>query len=421
MDFVIPIQSDSLFFQPVGYRNNINTQHRITLDLEMTGDSSGNIDSTDEISFSTRLRDILVIDRLSDVYITGITTSNTKLNTSSANANFILKINEFNVHTNTNQSGLVSKIIIPNNATAKGVANHKSNKLSYMCTLNPSMLLNLSGSITMNDESTILIDDLAYVEREGSRYSAARDPQTGIVLHKAHTGGVGSSTHGGGPPWFVHARQYDNTVVAATGTTPATITGDTAYSTVSRSIVVLRDTDGKHIDETDENGVRGIEPGEMLYTKQYLGGGPKRHDQLTHATDDRDLVNDYNSDGTVDYDYTQSTWVGSAGGKYEYHVAGSEFRSIGQVFTVGNYTDSPALFGGNPGKIITFMWNTDNDGDASVNDAYYDAKYGNDRGNIVLAAAGGSSIWIENRDRATTFRCIIELVIISRREHKEKD
>ena len=112
MEFIIPVKSDGHFFQPVGYRNHVNTQHTLTLDLEMTGDTTGSIDSTDKTTFSIQLQEKLIVDRLSDVYISGITTRNTKLNTSADTSNFILKINEFNIHTNTNQSGLVSKIII---------------------------------------------------------------------------------------------------------------------------------------------------------------------------------------------------------------------------------------------------------------------------------------------------------------------
>jgi len=208
-------------------------------------------------------------------------------------------------------------------------------------------------------------------------------------------------------PYFEQVRQYDNTVVAATGTTPTTITADTTYTAVSRSLVVLISSGGKYITETDEHGVRAIEPGEVVYTKQHLGDGPFKFDELTHATNDRSLVNDYNSDGTVDYDHTVSTWVGS--GAEDYHVAGSEFRSIGIIKEITHYPDiGPELYAGTTGKRITFL-KSGEDG--------HDPKYGEDRGNISRAV-GGSSLWIENTSAATTFRCIIELVIIPR---KDKD
>ena len=384
MDFVIPIQSDSLFFQPVGYRNNINTQHKITLDLEMTGDSSGNIDSTDKKTFITQLRDILVIDRLSDVYLSNVTTQNVKINSTSETSNFILTINEFNIHTSTNQPGLVSKIIIPNNTSADGLAIHKSNKLNYMCTLNPAMLLNLSGSITMNDESTLLIDN-AYTERVSTRYTTGT-PNTGIVRYKP------SGVFGGGS-YTEHARQYDQNDVGDSGNTPdhSDHTGDLAYAFALESLTVLASLGGKHIDETDEYGNPAVVPGDILYVKQYVGDGPKKHDELTHATNDRSLVNDYNSDGTVDYVHTESNWTNS------------EFHSIGQVLTI--ISDSVSVLYSTTGKMVKF---TEYAG--HLPGFTYDEKYGKDRPNMSRAV-GGTSLWIENTSAATTFRCIIEFVI----------
>jgi len=396
MEFIIPVKSDGHFFQPVGYRNHVNTQHTLTLDLELTGDSTGSIDSTDKKTFSMQLQDRLIIDRLSDVFISGITTQNTKLNTSAATANFILKINEFNIHTNTNQSGLVSKILIPNNTSTDGVANHKSSKLNYVCTLNPSTITNLSGSITTNDESTLLIDN-EYIERVSSRYTVG-SPNTGIVVHKP------SGAFGGGA-YTEHARQYDQTIVAATGTTPYDITGDLGYYAMSTSLTVLLSRGGKHIDETDEDGVPGFAPGDIVYHKQFIGGGPKKFNELTHASTDRSLVNDYNDDGTVDYDHTVSNWTGT------------EFRSIGQVWeiildgTTGTNYSTTA-------KMVKFTQNQDNADEAATAcgcTVTYDDKYGQDRGNISRAV-GGSSLWLKNPSKATTFRCIIELVIIPRKK-----
>ena len=403
MEFIIPTQSGDGFFQPVGYRNNTNTQHSIVLDLTMTGDSSGNVDSTDKKTFSMQLQEKLVIDRLSDVYLSSITTQNTKLNTSSDTANFILKINELTVHTATNQAGLVSEILITNNTKTDGTRSHKSNKLNYVCTVNPSTIRDLSGSITMNDKSTLLLDN-TYVERVTSRYIPATGstPATGIVLHGVSGGG----NPFGGSPWFIHARQYDQNVVEGTsGKTPkhAELTNDLAYYTVSGSLTVLKSLGGKDIDEIDEDGVRAVVVGDIVYTKQHLGDGPLKQNELASASDPRSLVNDYNNDGTVDYDHTISSWVGS--GPEAYHVAGSEFRSVGKVMTITD--DGTTLWAGTTGRRLTF---TGNSGHAGHHD-----KYGQDRGNISLSV-GGSSLWIENTSKATTFRCIIELVIIPRKD-----
>ena len=84
-------------------------------------------------------------------------TSNTKGNgiTGGHGSAFILSIDQLNVNSVSNQSNSFNKIIIPNehsetneSTPATHVTLHKSNKLNYVCSINPCKLYELSGKLT---------------------------------------------------------------------------------------------------------------------------------------------------------------------------------------------------------------------------------------------------------------------------------
>ena len=74
---------------------------------------------------------------------------------------FLLGIDQFNIKTNTNDALLWDKIVIPNESTSLtnvGTYVHKSKKMNYICSINPTTLENITGSI-MNHESTRILED----------------------------------------------------------------------------------------------------------------------------------------------------------------------------------------------------------------------------------------------------------------------
>ena len=109
--------------------------------------------------WSTTLFEPLIIDKLSDVFLESFITYNCSGSNSSSTCAFVLSINEFNINTNTsshiNGSGNLNNphcfnnILIPNeqgDATASSTI-HKAKKLNYICSINPTRLSTLSGTI----------------------------------------------------------------------------------------------------------------------------------------------------------------------------------------------------------------------------------------------------------------------------------
>ena len=144
------------FYQNPGYQ--LERRNRKTFILR--------VDSDGTIHFNETLQEPLIIDRLSDIYLESFLTwhastdSNDGLNLDdisnlSDRSAFVLKINEFNHQGNSSvndvNTQLFNKIIIPHVIEA-GETNyrkiHKSRKLNYICSMNPTTLSSLTGTIT---------------------------------------------------------------------------------------------------------------------------------------------------------------------------------------------------------------------------------------------------------------------------------
>ncbi|MBG00935.1 MAG: hypothetical protein CL470_01545 [Acidimicrobiaceae bacterium] len=122
------------------------------------------------------LQEPLIIDCLSDIYLESFLTwhadtdningldLNRASNLSDRSA-FVLKINEFNNQGNSAEpsttGNLFNKIIIPHVIPSGGTNYrkiHKSRKLNYICSMNPTKLSSLTGTITALDGSTGLFN-----------------------------------------------------------------------------------------------------------------------------------------------------------------------------------------------------------------------------------------------------------------------
>ena len=107
------------------------------------------------IPISEKLHEPLRIDKLSDIYLDSFTTFNATLNNTSAKIAFVLGIDQFNINSNSNDSGVFNKIIIPNDAlTSTETRVHKGKKMNYICSINPETLSTISGTITDLSGST---------------------------------------------------------------------------------------------------------------------------------------------------------------------------------------------------------------------------------------------------------------------------
>ena len=108
------------------------------------------------------LTEPLKIDILSDIYLDNFTTfhenSSGNFITSQESA-FVLNINEFNTQSNiasnsdANRKDIFNNIVIPSDAlsyltTTKITKSHKSKKMNYICSINPTTFTKITGSIT---------------------------------------------------------------------------------------------------------------------------------------------------------------------------------------------------------------------------------------------------------------------------------
>jgi hypothetical protein len=123
--------------------------------------------TTEPPTFNLKLSEPLIIDKLSDIYLDSFISNKQIVNTDTTTRYmaFILNIDQFNIQsvvaTNLYGSDLNNKsfnmsrsIIIPNEASATTTTIHKGKKMNYICTINPTKLSNISGSISDNGVTT---------------------------------------------------------------------------------------------------------------------------------------------------------------------------------------------------------------------------------------------------------------------------
>tara|TARA_Y100000996_G_scaffold365351_1_gene310059 strand:+ start:664 stop:1167 length:504 start_codon:yes stop_codon:yes gene_type:complete len=128
-----------------------------------------NVPMTIEVNtFDVSLSEILSIDKHSDIYLDSLTTYNCKrssevsaLNSITGdNMGFILSIDQFEMKSVSNTSGIGRSIFIPNDQnTAEGSLaiskTHKGKKLNYICSINPTNINRISGKLTNINGGTI--------------------------------------------------------------------------------------------------------------------------------------------------------------------------------------------------------------------------------------------------------------------------
>ena len=121
----------------------------------------------DRKQIDLKLTEPFKIDVLSDIYLDNFTTfSKGKPSaTDDSKSAFVLKINEFNIQSDSagtvttnasgnvisdNRGGFFNSIVIPADSfyTAAGVSSHKSKKMNYICSANPTVITKLTGTVT---------------------------------------------------------------------------------------------------------------------------------------------------------------------------------------------------------------------------------------------------------------------------------
>ena len=125
-------------------------------------------------TFSETLIEPFKIDKLCDVYLDSFVTFKSKTNTVAVHMAFLLEINEFSIHSNSNKDDSFYKIVIPNTSNnAAGTHIHKGKKFNYICSINPTTLSSLNGTLTDlagatmgNDSDFRFIAELVFVPRD---------------------------------------------------------------------------------------------------------------------------------------------------------------------------------------------------------------------------------------------------------------
>jgi len=145
--------NDMNFFQSTRYVNKTNRKKTLILDIE---DSSEDTSLGSGTQFNINLFEPLIIDKQSELYLDNFITLNAMMADVRERLSFSLKINEFNVDTNSasnvSNQHIKSSIIIPNEN--RNVDNffqsvsHKAKKYNYICDINPMTISKISGKIS---------------------------------------------------------------------------------------------------------------------------------------------------------------------------------------------------------------------------------------------------------------------------------
>lgn len=107
------------------------------------------------------------LDVHSDIYLDNFTTYvQTNPTPSSSSSAFVLRINEFNIQSNVagnasgatlsdNRGHMFNNIVIPADSFGSGISSHKSKKMNYICSINPTTITKITGTVTDLDGSSM--------------------------------------------------------------------------------------------------------------------------------------------------------------------------------------------------------------------------------------------------------------------------
>ena len=137
----------------------------------------------DNKTINEPLHEPFKIDKLSDVYLDNFTTMYGGTSplfdlTGTPNIAYVLKIDQFKIDSNSNDSVIYNSIIIPNEYATTTDTNtsrktHKGKKLNYICSINPCDITELTGTITstngddmFNNDSDSFIAEFIFIARD---------------------------------------------------------------------------------------------------------------------------------------------------------------------------------------------------------------------------------------------------------------
>ena len=154
-------QNQMQMYQNSGYRNKRGKRKSLILDIRDGSTVDGGQPSTHlsaASEFNIQLREPLIIDKHSEIYLDNLVTYNCNLSDIHENSAFCLKVNEFNIDTNvasiddTDENTIFNSIVLPNENNDVnnyyGAVVHKGKKFNYVCDINPCTISSISGKVT---------------------------------------------------------------------------------------------------------------------------------------------------------------------------------------------------------------------------------------------------------------------------------
>jgi hypothetical protein len=169
-------QNQMQTYQNSGYKNKRGKKKSLILDIRdgtnltqnvtdpATGSTSNVLQGVSKThltaasEFNISLREPLIIDKHSEIYLDNLVTYNCNLSDIHENSAFCLKVNEFNIDTNvasiddTDENTIFNSIVLPNENNDVnnyfGAVVHKGRKFNYVCDINPCTISSLSGRLT---------------------------------------------------------------------------------------------------------------------------------------------------------------------------------------------------------------------------------------------------------------------------------
>ena len=144
------------FYQNTNYSSDRTTRKTIIIDM-VIGTAT---------TFNEALIEPLIIDKHCEVYLEAMTTWRAIDSFSAVNMGFVLKVDDFAMRSVSNKSTSNAGLIIPNELGQMGSwtgdplayavttgqlslsKSHKGKKLNYICSMNPTKLTKISGSLT---------------------------------------------------------------------------------------------------------------------------------------------------------------------------------------------------------------------------------------------------------------------------------
>ena len=203
-----------MMYQNQGYQFERNDRKTFLVVVE---DSSSSSALTNATEFSVDLFETMLIDKLSDVYLDNFSTFNGNICDKADNSMFVLGLDKLNIAPNTagGPNRLQGKLLIPNeNNDIGGIHStviHKSKKMNYVCSINPSRLSTVKGTISNTNGDSIFNNGRVYsqtvtgIDRSipaGNTFTLTGGTGTGTVLfhHEAGATTLYFSVSSGGAP-----------------------------------------------------------------------------------------------------------------------------------------------------------------------------------------------------------------------------